>query len=252
MKYCRKENGSVLSQLHRFFVEPSLVSATMIFIPKEEAIHIFGSFRYKVGDMVEFFDGHGNVYVTKLIARDKAEIVDKRYYPDVPYRIVVAQSILKAKKMDFVVKRLTELGVYGMIPILTEYSIGSFTKERMERWRKLSIESAKQSRNPFILHIWDTMEFDEFLAVRWDSCSVKFFLDVFNEDAEPIKSFLRRHSGNISFLGVVGPEGGFSNLERSRLRDAGFVPVVIRGDLVFRSEIASLLLGGMFLYEYRN
>ncbi len=252
MKYYQKENGSVLSLPHRFFVEPSLIFPDVIFIPEKEAQHIFGSFRYRVGDKVEFFDGQGNVYYSELISKSKAKIIDKKSYSPMPYRLVVAQGVLKGKKMDFVVKRLSELGVYGMIPVFTEYSVALPHSEKTIRWKRLSVEAAKQSRNPFILRIWDPVDFESFVASKWSEYDVKFFLDTSGGGVLSVKEFLKEHEHSSRFLGVIGPEGGFSNTERKELLSAGFTPVVIRGGFIFRSEIASLLLGGMFLYEYEN
>jgi 16S rRNA (uracil1498-N3)-methyltransferase len=238
-----------------FFVDPSQVAGTRAVLEGSEAAHIRNVIRLKLGDAVGLVDGTGCEYSAVIdrimTGRVELEINARRMSAGASeLSLTVAQGFLKEKKMDLVVRQLSELGVTRFIPFVCERVVahpvagrGSF---RRERWHKIAVESLKQCRRGDVLTIGDVHGFDEMLARGRDHDLALFFW----EDATaPIPALPAGRPKPASVLAVLGPEGGFSETEAQAAEAAGFHRVRL-GPRILKAETAAVAAAAVVQYLF--
>jgi 16S rRNA (uracil1498-N3)-methyltransferase len=230
-----------------------------IFVPKEQSPIISGSdvhylrhvLRMKVGDEIELLDGTGKVYRSRITALEKEKVVCKiiassQAESEPKVKVTLAQALPKASKMDFIIEKCTELGVYKIIPLLTERTVARGVK--LARWRKLAKEAAEQSGRAIIPEIAALSDFKEILKMKdhFDLALIPWEL----EKEKSLKSILTISPSHHlqSILLLIGPEGGFSHSEVDQAKAAGFIPVSL-GKRILRAETAGMAALAMVMYE---
>lgn len=162
--------------------------------------------------------------------------------------ITVAQAIPKGQKMDFVVEKLTELGVIEIVPFFSERTIASrVERPKVERWRRLAKTAAQQSGRVQIPLVAPPEDFPALLDrfARFDR--VLFAWEVAKEEC-PLRDRLPQLlAGAGSILVVIGPEGGFSSSEAAHAQNRG-AHLVSLGPSILRTETAALVLVAIINY----
>jgi len=111
--------------------------------------------RLTPGDFIMLFDGSGNEYesIIEKILHNKVSVVlkdKKSSTSESPVQLIAAQAILKDRKMDTLLRQLTELGVTKWIPFSAERSVprpdANRIAKRIQRWEKIVRESLKQCK----------------------------------------------------------------------------------------------------------
>lgn len=228
-----------------FFVDPSQVSGTRAVLEGSEASHVRNVIRLKRGDAVGLVDGTGFEYeavIDRVVTgRVELEITARRVSAGRPsLSFTVAQGFLKEKKMDVLVRQLSELGATRFVPFVSERTVarpeagrGSF---RCERWRKIAVESLKQCRRGDVLAIEKVHGFDGVLALGAEHELALFFWE---EATAPLPELPAGRSKPASVLAVLGPEGGFSETEAQAAESAGFRTVRL-GPRIIKAETAAV------------
>jgi 16S rRNA (uracil1498-N3)-methyltransferase len=240
----------------RCFIPASAWSATRLIANEDEAHHLITVLRVKPGQPIEAFDGSGRVAAAEiaLIQKHRVElrVLQQREVPRPPVAITLIQAVPREQKMDLVIQKAVELGVGGIVPVLTRHSLVRIHKgegdAKRARWDKIAINAAKQCGAAWLPAIAPVQPLDEFLKniPRYDllfACSLE-------PDALPFKEVLLAAKKNaartVAFL--VGPEGDLNQDERAAVRRAGARPVSF-GALVLRTETAALYALSVLKYE---
>lgn len=117
-----------------FYCPPNHISGTGFIIDEDEFSHLVHVMRKKEGDEIRIVDGHGNAYDARLeeIKKKTASGTITKTYPhhnEPALKLTVAVGVLKnPSKFDFLVEKITELGVREIIPMITERTIPSHAK----------------------------------------------------------------------------------------------------------------------------
>lgn len=226
--------------MHRFFIDPRDIDGPQATLAGPEAHHLRHVLRLTAGDEIELFDGSGAVYraTIKLMGKaiQLAIIAQHTIAPSQPV-LVIAQGLLKGKKMDFLIQKATELGVSGFLPFHSAYCAVPAVKDaKTSRWEKIIMEACKQCGRAIPLAVSDPLDFNGVLArgadyatkiIFWEKETTKHLHDLPDLSATP------------AIIALVGPEGGFSTEEINRATAAGFIPVSM-GRLTLRAETASI------------
>jgi 16S rRNA (uracil1498-N3)-methyltransferase len=230
-----------------FFIDSSLLAKPLVTIKGTEAHHIRNVLRLRPGDSLKLFDGAGFEYEAVIIAMaaKKLDVEIRRKVRAVKnhkVEVIVAQAFLKATKMDDLVRKLSELGVDRWIPFLSHRSIPRPDEKRLavriQRWKRIAIEAAKQCRRVDSTKIGPALSFEDVLAFS-DSCDLKI---VFWEDeSSPLRRDigLNRESQLKRIIIMLGPEGGFTESEIEKAENFGFVTAGL-GPRILRAETATL------------
>jgi len=233
--------------MRRFFIEQTKITSTKIFITGSDAAHIKKVLRMKSGDRIGLFDGRGFEYearIENLLAESVEVSITKRFLSasESPVQIIVAQALLKDKKMDILARQLTEIGITKLIPFTSIRSVPRPDKkrlsERRKRWEKIAIEALKQCRRGHVTEIGETITFNDVIKID-DECDLKIVF--WENESKPISNAVKqvhdRHYRKI--LAVLGPEGGFTEKEIEDARACGFVTASL-GPRILRAETAAV------------
>ena len=213
--------------------------------------HIKNVMRMKKGDLIKVVY-EGVVYTCKInnvSPNVDFEILSKEEKKKSSKSIVLAFSLLKEQKLDYLMQKSTEVGIDEFIPLITSRSIINYdpkkdTKKK-ERWKKILKEASEQSNRVDIPKINDVMSINSLINYEAD-LKILFTL---NEKSKNIKKVLEKNNKCDKILIVTGPEGGFTNEEEQILISNGFVSCTL-GSNVLRSETAPIVITSMINYEF--
>ncbi len=202
-------------------------------------------------------DGKGARFQTVIDSVSPKEVVvsiEKSIPPPVPspVEIVLCQALPRSRSMDYVIQKTSELGVSKIFPFYSERSIVRLDKGRlvkkMDHWREITRNSAKQCDRMIPAAIGSPISFRELIDRLEREDALKVILWE-KERARDFKGLFRTSSPVTKVVGMVGPEGGFSQKEILLAEAAGFMPVSL-GHRVLRSETAAIIMTAVVQYEW--
>jgi len=244
--------------LRLFFVSPELVFDDSLILPKRESHHIRDVLRMKAGDMLSVSDGSDFLYQVRIVAFDDRGVLcaisrQETLPPMSPPRVTLIQAIPKGPRMDWLIQKVTELGVQEIIPVYMHRSIGNATGEksahRQSRWYRIATDAAKQCGRPNIPRI-DAPGSLSAAMERIPKGSLFIFCDE-QEARRSLKDLRHQISDPGTIVLLVGPEGGTTDKERELLYQHGFLSVTL-GELILRTETAAILSVGLVRHEWRK
>lgn len=228
-----------------FHLDP-LPDSGVVWLPKDEAKHATGARRLGEGDAVVLFDGRGTLaYATLLGTRDRRGDVEariesiERHEPIAP-RIELATALPKGDRLATLLDMATQVGGDHLIPLLCEWGVVKPHDETPERWRRIAIEAAKQSRRAWVPTFGAPMRVVE--ACRGgEGCRVMLAHPGGAPIGATTESWGARSGGSPSTVRVlIGPEGGFSEGELAAAHAAGVARVSLSPQ-VLRIETAAVV-----------
>ncbi len=243
--------------MRRFFIEEIDTEDGLCLIPEKEAKHMVKVLRITKGDHIILMDGKGERFeaVMEEVTRHKvyARIIKELPRPlTSPIAITICQALLKPYMMDYMVEKTSELGVFAIMPYYSERTVfkldenNAFNKKR--HWKKIAQSATKQSDRLTPSDISAPVEFDDMIKLLWECDGLKVVLWE-GENITDLKALLCISGPSQKFTGVIGPEGGFSQKEISKLREAGTIPVSL-GSRILRAETAAIALTTVIQYEW--
>jgi len=228
----------------RFFVDE--VRNGHAGIEGEEARHLTRVLRVEAGQRYEISDNR-NVYLAEIETARKEHVIFRTLerLPPEPecVHITLAVALIKFDHFEWMIKKATELGVAEIVPVeavRSERGLERAAAKRLERWRRIALESSQQSRRTHLPEVREPVQLAAALDIAGD------FRGVLDEkmDEEPGATPLaaaipvhRASSDRVALL--IGPEGGWTEDERARFAPAGWTPVSM-GPLILRAETAAI------------
>jgi 16S rRNA (uracil1498-N3)-methyltransferase len=204
--------------------------------------------RLKIGTRVILSDGTGRRHEGAIttIGRDHltVRLINSSAEPDNSRGplLTLYQGLPKGSKMEFILQKSTELGADSLSPFISERSVARLPKdretERMERWRRIVREAARQSNRSTIPHLTPVSDFSELVAAADQTVKLLLWEE---EKSNRLRSVLGSFPPPDSVAVMVGPEGGLSGNEAARAEAAGFIPVTL-GTRILRTETAGIAL----------
>jgi len=239
--------------LIRFFCNP--INRPSVELSGLEAHHLSSVRRLSKGDKVELFDGTGTVAVASILAATAKKVsllVDEIKIIPEPNRarIVVAVSIAKGSRFDWVIEKCAELGVDRISPVIFERTVKQPKNPNIiRRWNNLAIAAAKQSGRVFLPQIDPPAALAEVIKVlKKDFPQGKFLLGSPLENMPFLTNYLP--SGD-DMIALVGPEGGLTEQEDIFLKDNG-VQAVRFADTILRIETAAVAFASILAVQRLN
>ncbi|MGZ3506288.1 MAG: RsmE family RNA methyltransferase [Vulcanimicrobiaceae bacterium] len=235
----------------RFFVEGTHAPGDTVAFHGADAHKIANVLRLREGDAIDVIDSAANVFTAVLSPADSIEerrsvraiLGELRSAGIEPrtLRVTIAQGIPKGQKMDFIVEKLTELGVAQIVPFESERSVvvGS-SANKVERWRRLAKTAAQQCGRLDVPEISHPIGFAELLS-RFASFDCVLFPWELAGSAPLRQTLPPLIEGARRVLVTIGPEGGFSHAEADAAKAAG-AHVISLGSRILRTETAGIAL----------
>ncbi len=211
-------------------------------LSEREAHHARDVLRLVAGDEVELFDDAGNTAHGVVREADASgvtvAVATIREASRSMFSIAVASAVPKGDRADWLVEKLSELGVDRFIPLQTDRSVVLPTgKGKRDRWLRLAIESAKQSRRTGVMQIDELTPLDR-VVQSIDQQSAGWFFSTEEEGAVPIRDVLQSIPAKEIVL-LIGPEGGWTSQEIAAMSERNLTPVRLTATIL-RVETAAV------------
>lgn len=236
--------------MHRFYLPPEQYRDSTLELSGNEAHHALRVLRLQTGERVTALDGVGHELICEVREVTKRTIslavLRKNSSPPLPCQITLLQAVPKAKAMDYIVQKATELGAARVVPILSERTVvhldGDDASEKAEKWQQIAIESIKQCGSPWLTKIETPLTLKNYLARR-EKFDLRLIASLQNDRRHPrefIQHFRDEHKRLPATACVwIGPEGDFSHAEMNAIKTEGALPITL-GRLVLRSDTAAI------------
>ncbi len=223
----------------RFFVDE--VRNGHAEIAGDDARHLTRVLRVEVGQRYEISD-NSNVYLAEIETARKEHVtfrtLEKLPVIGPPVRIVLCAAIVKFDHFEWMIEKATELGVSRIVPMVsvrTERGLDKAAPKRLERWRRIGLEASQQSRRAHLPEIDEPIKWREALATPAEH---RYALDEITTLPLPA-AFPAERSAEETVALLIGPEGGWTEEERSEFIGSGWAPVSL-GPSILRAETAAV------------
>ena len=241
----------------RFFVEQC--AGEVIQLPESETRHALKSKRLSVGDQIVLFDGKGNETIGQIASASHREVTVAPetviHQPRRTPALTLFVAPPKGSRQDTLIEKCTELGVASIQPLACERSIADVSAHRLNKWRRTTIEAAKQSGQAWLpeLHLPTTLQAALADTARFDCTLAAISLG--NRDTTTpasITDLLPQLRKADKIAAFIGPEGGWTNEEIDMLTAAHTLAVSF-GPNTLRIETAAVVIASMVhaLYDGR-
>lgn len=245
--------------MQHFFVTPEQVKEDRIFVEGSDVNHMKNVLRMRVGEAVRISDGNNLTYLCEVAGYegDMAVLtIRERETSDVelPCRIYLFQGLPKQDKMELIVQKAVELGVYEVIPVATKRAVVKLdekrAKKKVERWQEIARSAAKQAGRGYIPEIKQVMSYSE--ALRYsDNLDVVLIPYELAEGMAKTKEIIENISPGQSVGIYIGPEGGFEKEEVEEAVAVGAKAITL-GKRILRTETAGLTTLSVLMFHLES
>ncbi|SRR5579884_191944 len=205
------------------------------------ARHLTRVLRVQPGQVYEISDNR-NVYLAEIETARNGHVVfrtlEKLAAPEPPAQLILCASLIKFDRLEWIIEKSTELGVAAVIPVVaarSEPGLGRAALKRLERWRRIALESSQQSRRAHLPEIREPVRFRAALETQ---AACRFVLDE-EPGGVPLAHAIAQCADAGSLALLTGPEGGWTAGERAAFLQAGWTRVTL-GPSILRAETAAL------------
>jgi 16S rRNA (uracil1498-N3)-methyltransferase len=227
----------------RLYVPEPLAPGTELCLDEERSHYAGRVLRLRAGDDVVLFNGTGCEFVAAIseVSRSAVKLrVNKRRERTVesPLKIGLVQGVSRGERMDIVVQKATELGVFRITPVVTAHSVVRLDDDKSEKraahWAKVARSACEQCGRTIVPRVDAPQSFNSWIAglLPGDSRRV-----VLHPGACTALAGLRHPPGRVELL--IGPEGGLSDAEVDQATAAGFTRCSL-GPRILRTETAAI------------
>lgn len=241
--------------MHHFFVTPAQVRDGCCYITGQDVNHIRNVLRMKTGEQIAVRDGVSRNYICRIegLEQDqiRARVVDEEEGSELPARICLFQGLPKGDKMDWIIQKAVELGVYRIVPVATRRCVVKLDKKKAEakarRWNTISESAAKQCGRTVLPQVEPVVGFSQACAMagQMDRGLIPYELA---EGIEKTKEILRGLAPGMEIGILIGPEGGFDVEEVEAAKAAGICPVTL-GKRILRTETAGMAALSILMFH---
>lgn len=242
--------------MYQFFVPSENIQGNRVIISGEDVNHIKNVLRMRVGEELAVSNGQdGKEYRCGILELGDEIVCELRFVKEdgveLPSKITLFQGLPKVDKMELIIQKAVELGVYEVVPVSMKRCVVKLDekkqKSKISRWQSIAESAAKQSKRSIIPQVMAVMSLKEAVeyAKEMDVVLVPYELA---EDMPKTREIIEsiKPGQRIGFF--IGPEGGFDEAEIQEALKAGAVPITL-GKRILRTETAGLTVLSILMYQ---
>ena len=243
--------------MYQFFVEPSQIQGNRVVITGNDVNHIKNVLRMQPGEEIAVSNGEdGKEYRCGIENLYEDEIICSLRFVkedgvELPSKIYLFQGLPKADKMELIVQKAVELGVYEIIPVATKRAVVKLdqkkAKSKIAPWQTISEAAAKQSKRRIVPEIHSVMSFKEAVKYAKDM-QVKVIPYELAEGMEKTRELIENIKPGQEIAIFIGPEGGFDEGEIQAALEHGIEPITL-GKRILRTETAGFTVLSWIMYR---
>lgn len=239
----------------KFFVKTENISDSQVYITGTDVNHIKNVLRHKIGDSLTIASEDGYEYACTIDEFEKDAVVltiNSKTIGDneLSVQVTLFQGLPKADKMELIIQKMVELGVYNIVPVNMSrcvVKLGDKADSKVSRWQKISEAAAKQSKRSIIPEIMNPISFKQCLEMCKDYDIM--LLPYENALGATYAAEQIAEAAKASKVGIlIGPEGGFADEEVELAKEAGF-RVITLGKRILRTETAGFTTMSLIMFE---
>jgi 16S rRNA (uracil1498-N3)-methyltransferase len=225
----------------RLFVENTLKPGAIILCEQNQGHYLVNVMRIKMGDMVSIFNGREGEWIAEVIKIGKGKasitirekIAEQINEPDLWYLF----APVKKARIDYMIEKATELGVSLIWPVITKRT--NLDRLKMDKLCTNAVEAAEQCGRMTVPEIKNIILLEDLLA-KWPEDRKILFCDEAG-DAKSFKEIAKDYSqNNQKWAVLIGPEGGFTEEERHKIRGhKNTIPLTL-GSRILRADTAAV------------
>ena len=242
--------------MQHFFVTPDQVKGDLILIEGSDVNHMKNVLRMRQGEEVTISDGNNRQYLCEIKEYENEQAVlqiveETSTNTELPSRIYLFQGLPKQDKMELIVQKCVELGVYNIIPVATKRCVVKLddkkARKKTERWQQIAESAAKQAGRGVIPEVQDVMNFKSALecAKKRDVVLIPYELA---EGMQVTKQVISNIKPGQSVGIFIGPEGGFEREEVEMAIETGAKAITL-GKRILRTETAGLTTLSVLMFH---
>ncbi len=238
--------------MQQIFINQSVKEQETFTVAGDDARHLSQVLRMRAGETLRVSTQTGDNYLCEIVALNKTEVslrvLEKMASTELGKRIYLFQAIPKGDRMETVIEKAVELGVYEIIPVEMKYCVVKLDDKkkasRLKRYQSIAEAAAKQSKRSSIPQIHDFMSYAEAVAYarQCDVCIVPYECA---EGMEATKRVLTKMADASSISIMIGPEGGFADEEIEIVRED--MDVISLGSRILRTDTAAITTMSMVM-----
>jgi 16S rRNA (uracil1498-N3)-methyltransferase len=221
----------------RLFVDHSLGEAQLVPLDRDQANYLFAVMRLSIGDAILVFNGKDGEWQAHISEGNKKSATLKctlktqslQHPPDV----WLLFAPIKKARTDFIVEKATELGAAEILPISTDFT--NSERIRQDRLQAHAVEATEQCGGTYVPNVHDLQKLDNVLDA-WPGDRHLLYCDEGLVGAA--STFNSLPAGKWAIL--IGPEGGFSERERSKITMMQQSHPVSLGPRILRADTAAV------------
>lgn len=244
--------------MYQFFVSPEQISVSdrSVIIVGPDVNHIRNVLRMKAGEELSVSNGtDGREYRCGIRSMDEDRVVCelrfiKEDQVELPARVHLFQALPKGDKMELIVQKAVELGVYRMIPVASRRCVVKLDDKkaisRVSRWQGIAEAAAKQSRRALVPEVTQVSDFAQAVKMA-QKMDVKLIPYELADDRTKTERLFRAIEPGQDVAVFIGPEGGFERSEIALALENGVEPITL-GRRILRTETAGLTVLSWMVY----
>ena len=223
--------------------------------------HIKNVLRMKIGEELNVSDGISDQEIRCGIVGFTDDTVEceirfiKEADHELPSKVYLFQGLPKADKMETIIQKNIELGVYEIVPVTMKRCVVKLDDKKasgkISRWQGIAEAAAKQSKRGVIPEIKAPMSFKEAVKYAKENCDVMLLPYELSEGMDATRDLLGSIKPGQSVAIFIGPEGGFDPEEVSFAQNEGFEPITL-GKRILRTETAGMCVMSVLMYLLEN
>ncbi len=222
----------------RLFVDAPLGAAQSVPLERDQAHYLFAVMRLAEGDCVALFngrDGEWQAEVVKAGKRGGILLAHEQSKPlAIPPDLWLLFAPIKKARTDFIVEKAAEMGARRIVPVATDFT--NSERIRQDRLQAHAVEAAEQCGGTFVPEVAPLQKLDAVLS-DWPETRQILFCD---ETLAGASASLKAAPWAEEWAILIGPEGGFSEKEKSRLNGLPNVTPISLGPRVLRADTAAV------------
>lgn len=249
----------------KFFVKKEQIQENQIIILGQDVNHIKKVLRAKIGDELQICNSQNgenflceidNLEEEKIICQIKEKIQEQ---VESNIEVTIFQGLPKADKMEYIIQKSVELGVYDITPVEMKRCVVKLNEKdkskKIERWQKISEVAAKQCGRDIIPQINNIINIKNIcnLIQEYDMVLVAYENEEKNTLKEQLENIKKQNNSKskVKIGIIIGPEGGLEEKDVETLKENG-AKVITLGRRILRTETVALNVLSIIMYELEN
>lgn len=220
----------------RLYVEHPLGDGQPLNLTKEQAHYLFGVMRLAVGAQVALFNGRDGEWRAEVVQAGKRagvlECMAQTAEQSLPPDLWLCFAPIKKARTDFIVEKAVEMGVRRIVPMQTEFT--NSERIRQDRLQAHALEAAEQCGATYVPEVADLVKLDRLLS-DWPDRQIMFC-----DESKVGQALTLADTKPGPWAIFIGPEGGFSPLERDRLHGLDCAHAISLGPRILRADTAAV------------